>query len=62
DRHRSPGAGPLSGTPLSLAAGDVPVVLIVQGARDIQIGLQDTHRLKDTNPCARLAATAASLG
>ncbi len=40
--------------PAALLAGYTKPVLIVQGARDIQVGVQDAQRLKDANPSARL--------
>ncbi|MEK2606630.1 alpha/beta hydrolase [Burkholderia arboris] len=44
--------------PVALLAGCTKPVLIVQGARDIQVGLQDAQLLKDANPRARLAVIA----
>ncbi|WP_175870726.1 alpha/beta fold hydrolase [Burkholderia sp. BCC0397] len=44
--------------PAALLAGYTKPVLIVQGARDIQIGVQDAQRLKDASPCARLTIVA----
>ncbi|NTZ81773.1 alpha/beta hydrolase [Burkholderia metallica] len=44
--------------PAALLAGYTKPVLIVQGARDIQVGVQDAQRLKDANPRARLTVVA----
>lgn len=44
--------------PAALLAGYAKPVLIVQGARDIQVDVQDAQRLKDANPRARLAIVA----
>lgn len=44
--------------PAALVTGYTKPVLIVQGARDIQVGVQDAQRLKDSNPRARLMIVA----
>ncbi|WP_256979831.1 alpha/beta hydrolase [Burkholderia sp. AU16741] len=44
--------------PAALLTGYTKPVLIVQGARDIQVGVQDAQRLKDANPRARLTIVA----
>ncbi|KGC07134.1 prolyl oligopeptidase family protein [Burkholderia cepacia] len=44
--------------PAALLATYTKPVLIVQGARDIQVGVQDAQRLKDANPRARLTIVA----
>lgn len=44
--------------PTALLTGYTEPVLIVQGARDIQVGVQDAQRLKDANPRARLTIVA----
>ncbi|MCA7925650.1 alpha/beta hydrolase [Burkholderia cenocepacia] len=44
--------------PAALLTGYTEPVLIVQGARDIQVGVQDAQRLKDANPHARLTIVA----
>ncbi|NTZ05470.1 alpha/beta hydrolase [Burkholderia metallica] len=44
--------------PAALLAGYTKPVLIVQGARDIQVGVQDAQRLKDASPRARLTIVA----
>ena len=44
--------------PAAILTGYTKPVLIVQGARDIQVGVQDAQRLKDANPRARLTIVA----
>ncbi|KAG8152720.1 alpha/beta hydrolase [Burkholderia catarinensis] len=44
--------------PAALLAGYTKPVLIIQGTRDIQVGLQDAQLLKDANPRAELALVA----
>ena len=44
--------------PATLLAGYTKPVLIVQGLRDLQVGLQDAQRLKHANPRAELALVA----
>ncbi|MBR8135851.1 alpha/beta hydrolase [Burkholderia cenocepacia] len=44
--------------PAALLAGYAKPVLIEQGARDIQVGVQDAQRLKDASPGARLTIVA----
>ncbi|MET1533211.1 alpha/beta hydrolase [Burkholderia sola] len=44
--------------PTALLTGYTEPVLIVQGARDIQVGVQDAQRLKDANPHTRLTIVA----